>query len=641
MNKFLFILCSIVFTSHFEINPNYGRIIIDDVIYEKPFLGGFNKPKIQWIDWDLDNDLDLFLLDEDGMIRYYDNIGNNDFSLITTNFMNIYGVAWFYIGQFDDDDEYEFVTQDKNNINQLMYYDIINDVLVEVGAIYSDNYEPVISDPVMTPTFVDIDNDGDLDFFTGNMVGTLSYYENQGTYINDIPILNLVTNFWQDIYIVGGSVNRHGASALSFIDIDNDGDYDLSWGDYFQQSLYIIINEGNANVPYMDNVNFLNQYPIEDPIITAGQNMPTFADIDNDGDIDLFVTVLSGAFGYQLINNFYFYERENESYELITSNLIPTLDLTSDVYPDLVDIDNDGDLDLFIGTDFDITTFPWTGKIYYFENTSVTDDDEWTLIDSDFIEYDLGNNLAIDFVDIDNDNDNDIFVGDFNGYVQVIKNIGTAELSEFIYHEQIDDIDLSGYSVPKLVDIDLDNDYDLFIGDSMGRISYYENQGSNIEYDFVFVTNNYQNISVGGRAAPDFIDLDNDNDFDLVIGSQYNGIQYYENVGDAYNPEYIENNNFTFSNVGLNTFPSFSYDTHSLLVGISTGGIYSMTLNSCIPGDVNNDLIVNVIDIIQVINFILLDYQENSDFLCLADMNYDSIINIIDVVEIVNIIIGM
>ena len=175
----------------------------------------------------------------------------------------------------------------------------------------------------------------------------------------------------------------------------------------------------------------------------------------------------------------------------------------------------------------------------------------------------------------------------------------------------------------------------------MGRISYYENQGSNIEYDFVFVTNNYQNINVGGRAAPEFIDLDNDNDFDLVVGSQYNGIQYYENVGNAYNPEYVENNNFTFSNVGLNTFPSFSYDTHSLLVGISTGGIYSMTLNSCIPGDVNNDLIVNVIDIIQVINFILLDYQENSDFLCLADMNYDSIINIIDVVEIVNIITGM
>ena len=104
MNKFLFILCSIVFTSHFEINPNYGRIIIDDVIYEKPFLGGFNKPKIQWIDWDLDNDLDLFLLDEDGMIRYYDNIGNNDFTLMTTNFMDIYSLAWFYIGQFDDDD---------------------------------------------------------------------------------------------------------------------------------------------------------------------------------------------------------------------------------------------------------------------------------------------------------------------------------------------------------------------------------------------------------------------------------------------------------------------------------------------------------------------------------------------------------
>ena len=65
-----------------------------------------------------------------------------------------------------------------------------------------------------------------------------------------------------------------------------------------------------------------------------------------------------------------------------------------------------------------------------------------------------------------------------------------------------------------------------------------------------------------------------------------------------------------------------------------------MTLNTCIPGDVNNDLIVNVIDIIQVINFILLDYQENSDFLCLADMNFDGQLNVQDIVLLVNLILN-
>ena len=47
------------------------------------------------------------------------------------------------------------------------------------------------------------------------------------------------------------------------------------------------------------------EYPPEDPIFSAGQNMPTFADLEGDADEDLFVTVLSGAYGNQLVNNFY------------------------------------------------------------------------------------------------------------------------------------------------------------------------------------------------------------------------------------------------------------------------------------------------------------------------------------------------
>ena len=50
-------------------------------------------------------------------------------------------------------------------------------------------------------------------------------------------------------------------------------------------------------------------------------------------------------------------------------------------------------------------------------------------------------------------------------------------------------------------------------------------------------------------------------------------------------------------------------------------------------GDLNNDLIINVQDIIIVINLILSD-----QYIINADLNFDGEINILDIVEIVNII---
>ena len=189
------------------------------------------------------------------------------------------------------------IDSENHDLTQKVLY-LLWDVGLDIGGNIVD------SDPVMVPTFVDIDGDNDLDFFTGNSVGTVTFYENVG-FQDNLPLFEFITNFWEEIYIVGSSANqRHGASAISFIDLDEDGDYDLTWGDYFQQSLYVILNEGDDEEAIMDNDNIINQFPIDDPVITSGLNMTSFCDIDNDGDMDLFISVLSGAFGFQLKNNF-------------------------------------------------------------------------------------------------------------------------------------------------------------------------------------------------------------------------------------------------------------------------------------------------------------------------------------------------
>ena len=72
--------------------------------------------------------------------------------------------------------------------------------------------------------------------------------------------------------------------------------------------MYIIWNIGDIDSPVMSIDNVTQQFPQNDPIITSGQNMPSFSDIDNDGDLDLFASVLSGAYGNQWVNNFIYYE---------------------------------------------------------------------------------------------------------------------------------------------------------------------------------------------------------------------------------------------------------------------------------------------------------------------------------------------
>ena len=635
---------SFIYNQNFNINQYFGTLNINGKNYEEPFLGGFNKPKVQWLDWDYDNDEDLFLLDENGTIKLYINNSIENyikFDLYDSSLFDINGIGWFYIGNFDNDSDFELITQDKMNIDQMVFYDISDNAIIEVGTLYDVISIPIQSDPVMFPTFIDIDNDGDLDFFTGNIIGTVTFYENIGFEI-DRPQFQLVTTFWEDIYIVGPSNQRHGASAINFVDIDNDNDYDLAWGDFFQQSLYIIENIGNSENPIMDYINISTQFPPGDPIISAGLNMPSFTDIDNDGDEDLFVTVLSGAFGYQLINNFYFYRNENGNYNLETQEFIETLDLFSDIYPEFIDIDSDGDLDLFIGTATDLSEFPINGKVKFYENIGNDSNLEpiWNLVNSEFLGGNAGYNLSLDFGDIDADGDYDMLVGEYNGTIRIYLNVGNEFDPNFSEYSLINDIDLSGYSIPKLVDIDNDLDLDLFIGQSTGNISFYENIGSNENYDFILVSSNYNDISVSNKSSIDFFDIDNDEDYDLIVGSQYENIFFYENIGDSYEANFQLDSSKVFPALGFNLVPAFiSHNQQKkLLVGTSTGGAYLIDLELCSNvGDYNNDTIINVIDIVYLVNVIINNNSLYNN--CTFDLNGDNEINVSDVLILVNSII--
>ncbi len=147
---------------------------------------------------------------------------------------------------------------------------------------------PVFSTPVInpfgladvgsyaSPTLADIDGDGDLDAFVGDGSGNTQYFQNTGT-ANKPVFAAAVTNPFV-LADVGW------ASSPTFADIDGDGDLDAFVGGDYGNTRYFQ-NTGTANNPVFAAA-------VTNPFGLAAVGYgasPTFADIDNDGDLDAFV----------------------------------------------------------------------------------------------------------------------------------------------------------------------------------------------------------------------------------------------------------------------------------------------------------------------------------------------------------------
>ena len=76
----------------FSFAEEFPLVILNGEEITNAFTGGLNKPKVQWLDHDEDGDIDLFLSDIDGYLRYYENHGNSsnhNFILRKSHFQNI------------------------------------------------------------------------------------------------------------------------------------------------------------------------------------------------------------------------------------------------------------------------------------------------------------------------------------------------------------------------------------------------------------------------------------------------------------------------------------------------------------------------------------------------------------------------
>jgi len=141
------------------------------------------------------------------------------------------------------------------------------------------------------------------------------------------------------------------------------------------------------------------------------------------------------------------------------------------------------------------------------------------------------------FVDIDGDGDWDMFIGEENGRITFFRNDGTKDQPGWSFiSDCYDSICVGEKSSPVFADINDDGDFDLFIGNEEGKIVFYQNDGDSSSPSWRKITDNYDSIDAGERSIPFFADIDADSDLDLFIGEKEGNINFYRNDGTKESP---------------------------------------------------------------------------------------------------------
>lgn len=168
---------------------------------------------------------------------------------------------------------------------------------------------------------------------------------------------------------------------------------------------------------------------------------------------------------------------------------------------------------------------------------------------SNIRQQNLGNDLAFNFGDLDGDGVEDMVLGNSAGELYWIENSGTGtgnavftNAAQVLNDKNGNPITVPGNAFPVLIDIDRNGTLDLIVGDVFGKLYYYSNTNSS-GFDFTFETGTFGNVDVSrpnesfGYASPHFVDLNGD--YQLFLGSRYGEIFYYNdienNLGGTFN----------------------------------------------------------------------------------------------------------
>lgn len=284
-----------------------------------------------WADYNSDGWDDMLITDNEGKSMLFKNNGDETFNKDTLNVIYTtigpsIACVW---GDYNNDGNVDLYICNTGNSGDVLSKNFLfrNDgagifTRITEGAIVND------MDWSLGAAWADYDNDSFLDLYVANFMSANSLYHNNG----DGTFTKITT---------GEVVTDNFATyAVSWSDYDNDGFQDLLAVNYYSTALppqNDCLYHNNGDGTFTKNTSALIA---NDNALTQGAS---WGDFNNDGNIDLFVTVNDW---HDIKHNFLYKNDGNGNFSL--SNATPTTTGSTSFGSAWLDVNNDGYLDLYV-----------------------------------------------------------------------------------------------------------------------------------------------------------------------------------------------------------------------------------------------------------------------------------------------------
>ena len=563
-------------------------------------IGGGNFFGVTLGDVDGDGDADMVLSRLGGDFRFFENTGTSTSPAFTERTgsanpfegINIGGFAKSSLGDVDGDGDLDLYASPGYQINLILNTGSTTSPAFSLQSSENNPLSGLNTGNQGAPSIVDLDSDGDADVVVGQQNGSFRLFKASAAAPSTTPGVILVISastgsetLGTQITVTAVSDFKQSSSQTVTLGVSGTG---ITSGDFTSDATITIganqtrgtvtftvkddlLNEGVETATLSlsnpsegltlgssttQNITITEDYDVDGAVLptyteqTGAANplngfdagayvVPTFGDVDGDGDQDLIAGKNNGTFSFFRNTG----TATNPVFAEVTGGESPVNGLNAGNYstPALVDLDGDGKLDLVSGTLGDVRFFRNTGTL-----TSPTFS-ELSGSSNPFNGIGGGNFFGVTLGDVDGDGDLDMVLSRLGGNFRFFENTGTSTSPAFTERtgsaNPLNGITIGGFGKSTLGDVDGDGDLDLFASPGY-QTNLILNAGTASTPQFFqqgSLRNPLAGKNTGNQGAPVLVDLDGDSDLDVVFGQQNGTFRLFKAAPDSGNAPTLAN----------------------------------------------------------------------------------------------------